>query len=282
MHVFNLQGQAVVFDEPAVMAIINLTPDSFYSASRKNTETEVLTCASNALQQGAAILDIGAYSSRPNAANVSEQEEWQRLQQHLKWIRHEFPNAILSIDTFRANIARQAVEQFGVQIINDISGGELDPNMFATVAQTHATYILMHSKGTPQTMQHLTQYTDLLSEIVHYLQERINRLHQLGITNIIIDPGFGFAKTTEQNYFLLRNLSALQIFQLPILAGLSRKSMIYQPLNCTPEDALNGTTALNILALQQGATFLRVHDVKPAIEAIHLYNLYKGNDNQLN
>lgn len=281
-YVFNLQGLSVAFDEPAVMAIINLTPDSFYSASRKNNETEVLSCASDALQQGAAILDIGAYSSRPNATDISEQEEWQRLQQPLQWIRHEFPNAILSVDTFRANIARQAVEQFGVQIINDISGGNLDPNMFASVAQTHAAYILMHSKGTPQTMQSQTQYTDLLSEMVHYFQERITHLHQLGVTDIIIDPGFGFAKTIEQNYFLLRNLSALHLFQLPVLAGLSRKSMIYQPLNGTPADALNGTTALNILALQQGATFLRVHDVKPAIEAIQLYKLYKGNDNQLN
>lgn len=280
MCVLNFQGKAMVFDSPAVMAIINITPDSFYAPSRVDSELSILSCASMALEQGAAILDIGAYSSRPNAANVSEEEEWSRLQQALKVIRREFPQAILSVDTFRANIARRAVEEFGVQIINDISGGELDPQMFATVAQVHAAYILMHTKGTPQTMQSLAHYDNILSEIVHYFETHIHQLHQLGVTDVILDPGFGFAKTVEQNYELLHKMSALQLFQLPILVGVSRKSMIYKPLGCTPDEALNGTTALHILALQQGATFLRVHDVKPAIEAIHLFNLYQASDNQ--
>lgn len=280
MCVLNFQGKAMVFDSPAVMAIINITPDSFYVLSRVDSELSILSRASMALEQGAAILDIGAYSSRPNAANVSEEEEWSRLQQALKVIRREFPQAILSVDTFRANIARHAVEEFGVQIINDISGGELDPQMFATVAQVHAAYILMHTKGTPQTMQSLAHYDNILSEIVHYFETHIHQLHQLGVTDIILDPGFGFAKTVEQNYELLHKMSALQLFQLPILVGVSRKSMIYKPLGCTPDEALNGTTALHILALQQGATFLRVHDVKPAMEAIHLFNLYQASDNQ--
>lgn len=280
MCVLNFQGKAMVFDSPAVMAIINITPDSFYAPSRVDSELSIISCASMALEQGAAILDIGAYSSRPNASNVSEEEEWSRLQQALKVIRREFPQAILSVDTFRANIARRAVEEFGVQIINDISGGELDPQMFATVAQVHAAYILMHTKGTPQTMQSLAHYDNILSEIVHYFETHIHQLHQLGVTDIILDPGFGFAKTVEQNYELLHKMSALQLFQLPILVGVSRKSMIYKPLGCTPDEALNGTTALHILALQQGAIFLRVHDVKPAIEAIHLFNLYQVSDNQ--
>lgn len=280
MCVLNFQGKAMVFDSPAVMAIINITPDSFYAPSRVDSELSIISCASMALEQGAAILDIGAYSSRPNAANVSEEEEWSRLQQALKVIRREFPQAILSVDTFRANIARRVVEEFGVQIINDISGGGLDPQMFATVAQVHAAYILMHTKGTPQTMQSLAHYDNILSEIVHYFETHIHQLHQLGVTDIILDPGFGFAKTVEQNYELLHKMSALQLFQLPILVGVSRKSMIYKPLGCTPDEALNGTTALHILALQQGAIFLRVHDVKPAIEAIHLFNLYQVSDNQ--
>lgn len=280
MFVLNLQGKAVVFGSPAVMAIINITPDSFYAPSRVDSELSILSCASMALEQGAAILDIGAYSSRPNAADVSEEEEWSRLHRALKVIRREFPQAILSVDTFRSNIARRAVEEFGVQIINDISGGELDPQMFATVAQVHAAYILMHTKGTPQTMQSLAHYDNILSEIVHYFEAHIHQLHLLGGTDIILDPGFGFAKTMEQNYELLHKMSALQLFQLPVLVGVSRKSMIYKPLQCAPEDALNGTTALHILALQQGATFLRVHDVKPAMEAIHLFNLYQALDNQ--
>lgn len=276
MYVFNLQGRAVTFDEPAVMAIINITPDSFYDSSRVNTEPQILSCATRALEQGAAILDIGGYSSRPDAADVLEEEEWQRLQKALACIRREFPQAVLSVDTFRSSVARRAVEEYGVQIINDISGGELDKDMFRTVADVHAAYVLMHMRGTPKTMQSLVHYDNLLSEVVHYFEQRINKLHALGVSDIILDPGFGFAKTVEQNYELLRKMSSLRLFELPLLAGLSRKSMIYKPLGCTPAEALNGTTALNILALEQGAAFLRVHDVQPAMEAIRLYQLYKG------
>lgn len=276
MCVFNLQGKAWVFNEPAVMAIINVTPDSFYGSSRSETESQVLAAAELALAQGAAILDIGGYSSRPDAENVPEQEEWERLRRGLGWIRREFPQAIISVDTFRSEVARRAVLDYGVQIINDISGGELDEQMFSVVAQVRAAYVLMHMRGTPKTMQGLTNYENLLSEMIHYFEERINNLHLLGVRDIILDPGFGFAKTLEQNYELLRKLSYLRIFNLPILAGLSRKSMIYKPLGCNPAEALNGTTALNMLALQQGAAFLRVHDVKPAVEAIRLYQLYQG------
>ncbi|HCS87664.1 MAG TPA: dihydropteroate synthase [Bacteroidales bacterium] len=276
MFVFNLQGKAVTFNEPAVMAIINSTPDSFYASSRLSEESQFLSRAVCALEQGAAILDIGGCSSRPDAADVPEEEEWQRLQKALACIRREFPQAILSVDTFRASVARRAVEEYGVQIINDISGGELDMDMFRTVADVHAAYVLMHMQGTPKTMQSLARYDNLFSEMVHYFEQRINRLHALGVSDIILDPGFGFAKTVEQNYELLRKMSSLRLFELPLLAGLSRKSMIYKPLGCTPAEALNGTTALNMLALEQGAAFLRVHDVQPAMEAIRLYQLYKG------
>lgn len=276
MCVFNLQGKAWLFNEPAVMAIINVTPDSFYGSSRSETESQVLAAAELALAQGAAILDIGGYSSRPDAENVPEQEEWERLRRGLGWIRRKFPQAIISVDTFRSEVARRAVLDYGVQIINDISGGELDKQMFSVVAQVRAAYVLMHMRGTPKTMQGLTNYENLLSEMIHYFEERINNLHLLGVRDIILDPGFGFAKTLGQNYELLRKLSYLRIFNLPILAGLSRKSMIYKPLGCNPAEALNGTTALNMLALQQGAAFLRVHDVKPAVEAIRLYQLYQG------
>lgn len=275
MYVFNLQGRAVTFDEPAVMAIINITPDSFYDSSCVSTEPQILSCAARALEQGAAILDIGGYSSRPDAADVPEEEEWHRLQKALACIRREFPQVVLSVDTFRSSVARRAVEEYGVQIINDISGGELDKDMFRTVAEVRAAYVLMHMRGTPKTMQSLVHYDNLLSEVVHYFEQRINKLHALGVSDIILDPGFGFAKTVEQNYELLRKMSSLRLFELPLLAGLSRKSMIYKPLGCTPAEALNGTTALNMLALEQGAAFLRVHDVKPAMETIRLYQLYK-------
>ncbi len=279
MYVFNLQGRAVTFDGPAVMAIVNITPDSFYGSSRLATESQILSCAARALEQGAAVLDVGGYSSRPDAADVPPGEEWQRVRKALSVLRREFPQAILSVDTFRASVAQRAVEEFGVQIINDISGGELDKDMFQTVADVRAAYVLMHMRGTPETMQNLTHYDNLLSEVVRYFEQRVNKLRALGVSDIILDPGFGFAKTVQQNYELLRKMASLQLFELPVLAGLSRKSMIYKPLGCTPDEALNGTTALNMLALQQGAAFLRVHDVKPAMEAIRLYQLYCGKNN---
>lgn len=274
MYSLNLNGTILSLETPVVMGIINSTPDSFYNGCRGETEKEIIACAEKALQEGAAILDIGGYSSRPNATHVSAEEEWRRADMALRGIRKEFPHAILSIDTFRAEIARRAVLQHGVQIINDISGGESDPDMFRTIAELRTVYILMHMQGTPQTMQQHTTYNNLMADIIDYFQCKTATMRQMGITDIIIDPGFGFAKRLQQNYALLRKLPYLQILNLPLLVGISRKSMIYKPLQNTPQEALNGTTALHILALQGGANILRAHDVKSAKEAITLYKQY--------
>ncbi len=273
MHTLHINGQIFALKAPCVMAIINLTPDSFYRSCGQDV-AQVLQQVEKALQEGAQIIDLGAYSSRPNAVEVSADDEWNRLQPALQAIRQRFPNIILSVDTFLAEIARKAVADYGVQIINDISAGEADPAMFQTIADLQVIYCMMHMRGTPQTMQTLTDYDNLLSQIIHYFQVKIDTLHRLGVKDIIIDPGFGFAKTTEQNYELLRNLHYLHTLNLPILVGLSRKSMVYKPLSITPQDALNGTTVLHTLALTQGANILRVHDVKEAVEAIKLYELY--------
>ncbi len=267
----NIGGKLLSIDEPIVMGIVNVTPDSFYESCKHITECNVLAYAGRALQEGAKILDIGGYSSRPNAAEVTTEEEWKRVGSALRWIRGAFPEAILSIDTFRAEIARRAVEEYGVQIVNDISGGEVDERMFETVADLQVPYILMHMRGTPQTMQEETDYTHLMAEIIDYFQQKVNRLHQMGVRDVMLDPGFGFAKTIDQNYELLHKMHYLQTFGLPLLVGVSRKSMIYKALGIDSEDALNGTTALHILALQQGAKILRVHDVRAAVEAIQLY-----------
>ncbi|MCM1034347.1 MAG: dihydropteroate synthase [Paludibacter sp.] len=274
MYSLNLNGKLLSLEHPIVMGIINITPDSFYDSCKSLTEQEVTDYAAKALEEGATLLDIGGYSSRPNAQEVSMEEEWRRVDMAAGWIRKHFPDAILSVDTFRAEIAHRAACSHGVQIINDISGGELDKDMFRTIAQEHTAYILMHMRGTPQTMQQHTDYTCLTAEIIDYFQQKIATLHQLGVADIVIDPGFGFAKTSEQNYELLRKLSYLTILECPILAGISRKSMIYKALHCSPQEALNGTTALHMLALQNGANILRVHDVKAAVEAITLYQLY--------
>ncbi len=273
MHTLHINGQIFALKAPCVMAIINLTPDSFYRSCGQDV-AQVIQQVEKALQEGAQIIDLGAYSSRPNAAEVSADDEWNRLQPALQAIRKRFPNIILSVDTFRAEIARKAVVDYGVQIINDISAGEADPAMFQTIADLQVIYCMMHMRGTPQTMQTLTDYDNLLSQIIHYFQGKIDTLHRLGVKDIIIDPGFGFAKTTEQNYELLHHLHYLHTLNLSILVGLSRKSMVYKPLSITPQDALNGTTVLHTLALTQGANILRVHDVKEAVEAIKLYELY--------
>ncbi len=256
-----------------VMAIINLTPDSFYQSCDKNI-SKVMRTAEKALKDGANILDVGAYSSRPNAAEVDMEEEWKRLQKTLNSLRKNFPEAILSVDTFRAEIAKRAVQEANVQIINDISAGEADNEMFQTIANLQVAYIMMHMRGTPQTMQKLTAYENMMQQIIDYFQRKINTLHQLGVTDIVLDPGFGFAKTIEQNFELLRKMHYLQRFEMPLLVGVSRKSMIYKPLNTKPEEAMNGTTALHTLALAQGANILRVHDVKEAVETIQLYELF--------
>lgn len=259
-------------DSPVVMAILNSTPDSFVPSTRLASETEALHAAEKALREGAAILDIGGYSTRPGAAEVSTEEEWQRVHKVAAAVRRVFPQAVLSVDTYRAEVARRAVLEDGVEIINDVSGGTLDETMFDTVATLHVPYILMHMRGTPKTMQTLTDYEDILSEMIAFFQTRIDRLSRLGVSDVVIDPGFGFSKTMEQNYYVLSHLRELAILNKPILAGLSRKSMLYKALGITQEEALNATTAANMVALMGGASILRVHDTRAAVEAVRIFN----------
>lgn len=296
----NIRGQLMDLSTPKVMGIINLTPDSFYSQSRKQTEQEIEQRALQIVSEGAAFIDVGAYSSRPGADDISEQEEMERLRHGLPIINHAAPNTPVSIDTFRPNVAKMCVQEYGADIINDISGAcqprETDStnkkngpddsddawlkdvgDMFQTVADLHVPYILMHMKGNPRTMQNNPHYDDLMGEIMLYFSKRINRLHALGVNDIILDPGFGFAKTLEQNYQLLHNMEELHEFHLPLLVGISRKSMIFRLLDTTPQEALNGTTALNTIALMKGASILRVHDVKECVEAVKIYNQMNKN-----
>lgn len=257
---------------PQVMGILNLTPDSFYSGSRKQTEKEIAGRVLQILEEGADIIDVGGYSSRPNAAFVSEDEEMQRLRFGLEILFREAPRAVVSIDTFRSSVARECVEIFGAAIINDISAGELDDNMFDTIARLQVPYIIMHLRGTPQTMMAHTQYENLLPEMLLYFAGKINRLKQLGVKDIRVDPGFGFSKTTDQNYEVLRHLEQFGVFGLPVLVGFSRKTMIREVTGVSSEEALNGTTALNLFALTQGAHILRVHDVKEAVQTVQIYH----------
>lgn len=266
----NIHGRLTDLSRPLVMGILNITPDSFYAGSRKQSEEDIRQRVQEIREQGGSFIDIGAYSSRPGADDVSPHEEMERLKRGLSIIREEWEDAIVSVDTFRADVARQCVEQFGVEIINDISGGELDREMFRTVAQLGVPYILMHMQGTPQNMQQASHYENITAEVMRYFAERINRLHELGAKDIILDPGFGFAKTLEHNYELLRHMEVLHEFGLPLLVGFSRKSMIYRLLGNTPQEALNGTTVLNTIALGMGAAILRVHDVRQAVEAIKI------------
>lgn len=271
-YTINANGQLIDLGTPQVMGILNVTPDSFYSGSRKQTETEIAERVEQILAEGGQMIDIGAYSSRPNADDVSTKEEMERLRRGLRILREKAPDAIVSVDTFRADVAKMCVEEYGVQIINDISGGELDKEMFSTVARLGVPYVLMHMKGTPQTMQEAPHYDDLMKEVLLYFAEKIQQLRDLGQKDIILDPGFGFAKTLEHNYELLSHLEALQIFELPILVGVSRKSMIYKLLGTTAQEALNGTTVLNTICLMKGcANILRVHDVKECVEAVKIY-----------
>lgn len=278
-YTINANGQLIDLGTPQVMGILNVTPDSFYSGSRKQTETEIAERVEQILAEGGQMIDIGAYSSRPNADDVSTKEEMERLRRGLRILREKAPDAIVSVDTFRADVAKMCVEEFGVQIVNDISGGELDKEMFHTVARLGVPYVLMHMKGTPQTMQEAPHYDDLMKEVLLYFAEKIQQLRDLGQKDIILDPGFGFGKTLEHNYELLSHLEALQIFELPILVGVSRKSMIYKLLGTTAQEALNGTTVLNTICLMKGcANILRVHDVKECVEAVNIYQqLYKKN-----
>ena len=270
----NINGRLLDLTTPKVMAIINVTTDSFARHCTNITEAEILRWAAEALSEGADILDIGGCSTRPGSTPPTEEEEWRRVRLAASTIRREWPEAILSVDTYRASVARRAVEEQGVHIINDISGGQFDDKMFEVVADVRVPYILTHTRALPDTMQQHTDYADLMSEVLDYLQARVNTLHNMGVADIILDPGFGFAKTTEQNYELLRKLEYLKVLGLPILAGLSRKSMITRPLGITPDEALPGTIALQMLALCNGASILRVHDVKEAKQIITLYNHY--------
>jgi dihydropteroate synthase len=252
------------------MGIINITPDSFYAGSRKQNIAEVLQQVEKMLGEGATFLDLGAYSSRPGADDISVEEEMGRLLPVVEAIVPRFPEAVLSIDTFRSQVAEAAIKAGG-HIINDISGGQLDVNMFATVAQLQVPYILMHMKGMPQTMNKLAQYDDVFAEVYDYFVDRYHQLKALGVHDVIIDPGFGFAKNQEQSYSLMSRLQELNTLQLPLLAGISRKKMIYGLLGGTAADALNGTTVLNTVALMKGANILRVHDVKEAIETVKIW-----------
>lgn len=252
------------------MGILNATPDSFYDGGKNNSIEAALQRAEVILTQGGDIIDIGAASTRPGAEEISIDEELQRLIPVVKAIASEFPDAILSVDTYRAVVAEEAIKA-GAQIINDIAGGTMDAAMFATVAKLHVPYILMHIQGTPQTMQQNPEYTNVVAEVLLSLSQKVNELKRLGVADIIIDPGFGFGKTTEHNYQLLSNLRQLQLLGCPILAGVSRKGMINKVLGTTPDQALNGTTVVNTIALANGASILRVHDVKEAVEAVALW-----------
>ncbi|MBY0245520.1 MAG: dihydropteroate synthase [Sphingobacteriaceae bacterium] len=271
----NLFGNLIDLSSPCIMAILNLTPDSFFSNSRTESIEKAVIKTDIFLSEGAKIIDLGAYSSRPGAVDITEEEELKRLLPVLKTLVKEFPNALFSVDTFRAEVAQQAVN-CGAHIINDISAGSLDKSMFQTIAQLQVPYIMMHIKGSPQNMQQNTTYENVVTDVLNYFDEKINQLNKLGIKDLIIDPGFGFAKTTEQNYTLLNHLESFKSLEKPILVGISRKSMIYKTLETDAENALNGTSILNTIALQKGANILRVHDVKEAIECVKLMNKLKG------
>ncbi|HHT60994.1 MAG: dihydropteroate synthase [Paludibacteraceae bacterium] len=272
-HFITINGKILDVSRPIVMGIINITPDSFFTNSSKN----FVEATEKAICEGASIIDIGGYSTRPMADFVNSEEEELRVCKALESIRKHFPDIPISIDTFRASVAKKVVEEFGVGIINDVSGGDLDSDMFATVAQLNVPYILTHSKGNPQTMQSLTDYKSVTYDVLDFFINKLHQLRQMGVKDIIIDPGFGFAKTIPQNYELLNNLRIFETLNCPILGGISRKTMIFRPLGITPDLALNGTTVLNTLLLREGASILRVHDVKEAMEAIKLFDCFQGN-----
>ena len=271
----NLQGRLVTIDRPWVMGIINVTPDSFYSGSRVNDEQTLVARVGQMLADGADVLDIGACSTRPGSQSVDAQGEMERLQWALDIIRRTAPDVIISVDTYRADVARRCVEEWGANIINDISGGTLDEAMFDTVASLQVPYVLMHTRGTPETMASMTDYDDVAADVLEWMARRIDTLRQMGVADVIADPGFGFAKDQEQNYRLLSCLDAFHALDAPLLVGVSRKRMIYTPLECGPDEALNGTTVVNTIALLQGAHILRVHDVKAAAEAVKITTLMR-------
>lgn len=270
MKTINIKGELFDFETPMVMGILNITPDSFFADSRKQSDSDIILRAKQILDEGAQIIDIGGQSSNPKSPFLSAKEEMNRLRPALKSITTEFPEAILSVDTFHADVAAECVEEYGVAIINDISGGQIDENMFKTIARLNVPYILMHMRGTPQTMTQETDYKNLIQDIFFYFSEKIKELNQLGVNDIIVDPGFGFSKTLDQNYELFAALRGFEILECPLLVGISRKSMIYNLLAISSAESLNGTTVLNTFALQNGADIIRVHDVKEAVEAVKI------------
>lgn len=266
----NCKGTLIDLTTPKVMGILNITPDSFYDGGRNDSEQTIIDKVKLMLDEGATFIDIGAYSSKPNAEFVSEAEEIGRILPIIDLLIKIFPEIIISVDTFRSEVAKAAIEH-GAAIINDIAAGGLDDKMMETVAKYNVPYIMMHMRGNPKTMQSLTQYDDIIKDMLYYFSEKVNHARSLGINDIIIDPGFGFAKTTEQNFEVMNKLELFQMLELPILSGISRKSMIYKTLGTTPQESLNGTTVLNTISLLKGAKILRVHDVKEAVETVMLY-----------
>lgn len=276
-HTLNLRGRLLELREPQIMGILNVTPDSFYSDSRTPDEAHITDRVRQMMDEGADMIDIGGYSSRPGADDVTLEEEMDRLRRGLRIVRKLYPEVPVSVDTFRADVARMCIEEEGADIINDISGGMMDRQMFRTVARLGVPYILMHMQGTPDTMQVAPHYDNLRREVMLYFAERIDRLCQMGAKDIIVDPGFGFGKTLEHNYELMNHLEDFAVFNLPLLVGISRKSMIYKLTGGTPQTSLNGTTVLNTISLVKGAHILRVHDVKAAAEAKQIYMAMKQN-----
>jgi len=271
-NTLQIDGRLISWNKPQLMGIVNLTPDSFFKGSRAEKSLDKMAALVNShISNGASILDLGGYSSRPGAVEVSLHEELDRVIPAVKWITINYPNILISIDTFRAKVAEEAILT-GAHIVNDISAGDLDEEMIQTVARLQVPYIAMHMRGNPQNMQKKTNYSDILGEILYYFTEKLEQFRKFGIKDVIIDPGFGFAKTLEQNYYLLRNLHQFQALSSPVLVGISRKSMISKALDVNADEALNGTTALNMFALCHGANMLRVHDVKEANETLKLYN----------
>ena len=270
----NLNDKLIDLSTPIVMGILNTTPDSFFKGNRFVSDKGILKCVEKIVSEGGSLIDIGGYSTRPQADVVTDEEEIRRVSEALEIILKKFPDVYISVDTFRSTVVREVVRNYKVAMINDIGGGTLDPLMFETIADLKVAYVLMHTRGTPQTMQSKTEYDDLMADVFRFLEKRIAQLRLFGVNDIIIDPGFGFAKTCDQNFELLKKLSYFKELNVPVLAGLSRKSMIYNLLDTDAEGALNGTTAANMLALLGGASILRVHDVKEAFQTIEIYKAY--------
>lgn len=270
MLTINCKGSLIDLETPRVMGILNLTPDSFFDGGKYNSEKDAILQTEKMLEEGATFIDVGAYSSRPGAKNISKEEELQRILPIIKKLIKEFPEILISVDTFRSEVARPCIEN-GACMINDISGGNLDQKMYKTVAELQVPYILMHMPGTPQNMQKMTKYDDVTRDLIYYFSKKVSQLRDLGVNDIILDVGFGFGKTLDQNYELLSNLDLFKTLNLPVLTGVSRKSMLYKLLNISPEKALNATTVANTIALMKGTNILRVHDVKEAVESVKIF-----------